>query len=1676
MRRSRAQVEVDSVHERDLLVQGRLEHTCGHLPTTAWTHAFDTLKLPVKRVTLQPTKFNVLLDGTKIHATERAQLRQDVLSGEIDHKLSRQLQSYQRQHHQNLTPSQGSLVELVNVQDRPSLTGFCATILGAAGQGFWRVQVNGEEIIVPLECMRQAPVRVLVNRSSFAEAFEESVASICTLTPHQKNALNAIGLDSDNVHLSAPAGAGKTFVALNRVLEVLRSGRRVLFAARNKALALFAASWVARRALGGKFGRRAILRGLDLMYSDTCNDWRAYSLRIRSSKIESLIRTERKEYALVVVDEAHHLFGCAESRSAIEAHMNTCTRLLLLSDESQRADGRFGISYPPAVRVRLSEVIRCSKRIVAGAMAFQLGGEVKLLTQCNHESNGPPLQSFLFDSPKADNKERMLHYAAQTVRALQHMRQLFPSLALGGRLALLVPDDEFRSNFEPLIESHLRQFNLRIINAAEACAEVTAPNDYCHEFHDEEKEGDDHEFQDEEEENGDGESVFEGGSEHVRKEEGAGASASGEGIEPPLSSILLDTVSAMDGLERLIVIAIGLDTPIDSAHETTEGGRSLLYRALTRAQLAAAVVNEFVAGGFLEFLGHCRFDGQFEAEKVMENTAVTHIEDAVHADITEALTIEMAKSQPAAIVLSTVEMSHLISLVIKRRERGESLSKAAESTLIEWEGSRASIRQIVCESIVRNPFGISPKAEDFDEISRSACLSLAKGHSSSVGSAVREFLNSWMEKEENHLIDSNVEKFTDCPKVKMLINDVDVLKMKDIDVPDITHGDGSELNNLDASSEDAYLSTKGIDEDILSPVGVVEWLKGADKKIVREEVRKLFSKAASTVEETTHMSFEESAYTSVELATFHVMSRWLELFDIVKRVVSDVGTPVDRQIVYSIGKAAFLDNSLRNDSLLHFAMDKVKEHAEKLKRIRITHLIRVSSSSKALKPKFWDTNEEAFTDDAVVSVILNLFERALEFREQGFVRALKGVLIGDPQKVDERIAVSAAVDCFYEAEITASRQIECELGSHPQLAKVPKNTCRELMSEIWCDWSEYFFELTDDNKLELSSTSKQILLSAIKYAVQRKVIEWATQQAKVDEQYSQVASSLTMIGRARNVHLPDYAFEELLRRALRAVEDGALIQEACSHVLQEYERQRIRRLVRQTVWDTSTNVGVAPSQRSGMIQFMPFRDDEAGKLDFELLEHVFSFIPLREYGKLALVCKRWRSIINDPNWQPELLAFGWGSKVDLGLESFDLLHDDESIKYPIPLPLASQVAIAELVATDGATFAMTKYGSVWHWGRHWFPMMPNQLQPRKIEELKGVVSIRCTPPGYFHARAGSRGISCAAITHTGELFMWGSRLAVPDSSSASPVSLRTPTRIKGFGLEDHDDWKRKRKSGNSPLEDEEPRLARLLAIGLVHTAIATTAVNAPDELPTQVLTCGTLCFRFDESEWALQALPELDGVKIKALESGAFHCCVLTDRGHLYTWGHEYGLDLSNGNLLGHGRPISHTMAAEALPPRLVETDAGTIVEVACSTYSTMAITIDGRVFTWGDCDGGALGHSENACHEPTCVQALRGTRIAHGSLSYTNAAVASHDGLCYMWGGNAWLGGIANKSGTLEVDVEGSSTVVGPHDPMTLNAPYQVEGFSGVPPCYRCTSISLGQNHGYMIFKKRLDAACMAL
>ena len=125
-----------------------------------------------------------------------------------------------------------------------------------------------------------------------------------------------------------------------------------------------------------------------------------------------------------------------------------------------------------------NEVVRCSKRIVAGASSFQVGDH-KSGTRCHHESDGPPLRSYLFDMEKdggggGGGNDIFARYAEQTLAALRDLVSDFPTLSLHNRVALLVPNTSFLDAFKPELRRTLSE-RFELISSREAAAVMTHP-------------------------------------------------------------------------------------------------------------------------------------------------------------------------------------------------------------------------------------------------------------------------------------------------------------------------------------------------------------------------------------------------------------------------------------------------------------------------------------------------------------------------------------------------------------------------------------------------------------------------------------------------------------------------------------------------------------------------------------------------------------------------------------------------------------------------------------------------------------------------------------------------------------------------------------------------------------------------------------------------------------------------------------------------------------------------------------------------------------------------------------------------------------------------------------------------------------------------------------------------
>jgi len=153
------------------------------------------------------------------------------------------------------------------------------------------------------------------------------------LTPHQREKLEAVRCASVAV-LLAPASGGKTFVAIQRVVEVLNEGpdATVLFVAQNTALAFFFCKWLV---VASRKSAEHVVKRVHVLVAPFKGEPRHVRVEGRRLVLDA-VGEEVAKYALVVVDEAHHLVKDTELHGQLEAINAGASKLLIWGTPRKR--------------------------------------------------------------------------------------------------------------------------------------------------------------------------------------------------------------------------------------------------------------------------------------------------------------------------------------------------------------------------------------------------------------------------------------------------------------------------------------------------------------------------------------------------------------------------------------------------------------------------------------------------------------------------------------------------------------------------------------------------------------------------------------------------------------------------------------------------------------------------------------------------------------------------------------------------------------------------------------------------------------------------------------------------------------------------------------------------------------------------------------------------------------------------------------------------------------------------------------------------------------------------------------------------------------------------------------------------------------------------------------------
>ncbi len=416
--------------------------------------------------------------------------------------------------------------------------------------------------------------QIQVDKTYFCTLYEKQLLKFSIPTDHQQKILKEVKMkmQSSSIHISAIAGAGKTFIAVRLVMDELcnNSSGLILFVAPPPSLCLFFVHWLGRRVHGRrrlreKFSIQSVLERIRVMhypYKDVMN------VQVTGNRLDfqsiSQLDMVKENFLLAIIDEAHDVYRDGVDHAFLDdLHAE---RRVILSNLSQSSAVEQSFPFTPVVK--LTEVVRNTKRIVAGAAAFFAAAQERE-NITSFSTDGPPLKTFIFLADR--NKDDLMKlYVKHTIDAIRHLLRTYMGLSLHNRLALIVPDSDFLESFKPRLESALKdqlfgsQFCLESFeNSLKLIPPDLLPTD--------------------------------------QQELGS--------CEVPrdiLDTIILDHMQNCKGLEQLMVICVGLDAPINLEADVMVA-RAHIYQALTRAQLHAIIVNEYVQNGWLEFLGMVKF-------------------------------------------------------------------------------------------------------------------------------------------------------------------------------------------------------------------------------------------------------------------------------------------------------------------------------------------------------------------------------------------------------------------------------------------------------------------------------------------------------------------------------------------------------------------------------------------------------------------------------------------------------------------------------------------------------------------------------------------------------------------------------------------------------------------------------------------------------------------------------------------------------------------------------------------------------------------------------------------------------------------------------------------------------------------------------------------------------------
>ncbi|KAL2610465.1 hypothetical protein R1flu_029038 [Riccia fluitans] len=316
-----------------------------------------------------------------------------------------------------------------------------------------------------------------------------------------------------------------------------------------------------------------------------------------------------------------------------------------------------------------------------------------------------------------------------------------------------------------------------------------------------------------------------------------------------------------------------------------------------------------------------------------------------------------------------------------------------------------------------------------------------------------------------------------------------------------------------------------------------------------------------------------------------------------------------------------------------------------------------------------------------------------------------------------------------------------------------------------------------------------------------------------------------------------------------------------------------------------------------------------------------------------------------------VLAWGAGEDGQLGLGNSEDRHRVSVVE------ALSSVTIVGVVAGSRNSVAFSDEGELHTWGWNQRatlghpPQTKTECTPSQVKALKGVRIVQAAIGGWH----------CLAVDEEGRAYAWGGNEYGQCAEEADGKTMKRDIMI--------------------PQRCAPHLRVRQVAAGGTHSVVLTQDGS--------VWSWGQPWPPGDIKQIATPA--KVQGLeKVKAIAVGAFHNLALLESGELWAWGNnEYG-QLGIGDTQPRAQPV-----------QVKGLDGLDLVDIAAGGWHSMALTANGEVYGWGRGEHGRLGFGDDKSSKmvPAPVDVLAGESVIQISCGGTHSVALTKDGRMFSFG-----------------------------------------------------------------------------